>query len=51
MSRLVPLSRLARSELTAFLPDYSSNDLQATINSLNYSYQRCNKAVSLPAPV
>ncbi|GAA5987144.1 hypothetical protein JCM10908_001048 [Rhodotorula pacifica] len=29
----------------------TSNDFEATINALCFSYQRCNKAVSLPAPV
>ncbi|GAA5952480.1 hypothetical protein JCM8115_003612 [Rhodotorula mucilaginosa] len=48
---LIGTTRTTRYVLLVDDNGLTSNDLQATINSLNYSYQRCNKAVSLPAPV
>ncbi|GAA5861277.1 hypothetical protein JCM3774_002251 [Rhodotorula dairenensis] len=48
---LIGTTRPTRYVLLVDENGLTSNDFEATIHSLNYSYQRCNKAVSLPAPV
>ncbi|GAA5861200.1 hypothetical protein JCM3774_002225 [Rhodotorula dairenensis] len=48
---LIGTTRPTRYVLLVDENGFTSNEFESTIHCLSYSYQRCNKAVSLPAPV